>query len=173
MAIAIYAGTFDPITAGHLSVIREGARLFAHVVVVVAVNPNKHTLLDAGERVRLIRGATALMPNVRCHYTEGLVVEFARTIGATVLLRGVRGATDAQFETELAQQNRALAPEISTLFLPAAAELAIVSSSELKARLLRGEDVSSFCTPEVERAIRERLQPGGTPTRTVPQEVRK
>jgi pantetheine-phosphate adenylyltransferase len=159
VTIAIYAGSFDPVTAGHLSVVRQAARLFGHVVVVVAVHPNKQYLLSADERVALLREAVALHPNVTVARTEGLVVEFARAIGASVLLRGVRGATDAQFETELAQTNRALAPELSTLFLPAEAHLAQVSSSGLKERIARGEDVSAFCPPAVAARLRERLQP--------------
>ena len=126
MSIAVYAGTFDPVTAGHLSVIRQAARLFAHVVVVVAVNPDKRTLLLPEERLRLLREVVALHPNVSCQSTPGLVVDFARAIGASVLLRGVRGATDAQFETELARLNKQVAPELSTLFIPAEAHLAEV-----------------------------------------------
>ncbi|HZI09945.1 MAG TPA: pantetheine-phosphate adenylyltransferase [Myxococcus sp.] len=157
MTIAVYAGSFDPITSGHLSVIRQAARLFSHVVVVVAVNPAKRYLLDAGEREALVREAVEHHPNVTVARTQGLIVDFAREIGASVLLRGVRGATDAQFETELAQHNRALAPELSTLFLPAEAHLAEVSSSGLKERVLRGEDVSAFCPPAVAAKLRERL----------------
>jgi pantetheine-phosphate adenylyltransferase len=159
MTIAVYAGSFDPVTAGHLSVVRQAARLFGHVVVVVAVNPNKNSLLSADERMALVREAVRLHPNVTVARTEGLIVDFAREIGASVLLRGVRGATDAQFETELAQNNRALAPELSTLFLPAEAHLAEVSSSGLKERVARGEDVSAFCPPAVAAKLRERLAP--------------
>lgn len=159
MTIAVYAGSFDPVTAGHLSVVRQAARLFGHVVVVVAVNPHKHSLLSADERMALVREAVRLHPNVTVARTEGLIVDFAREIGASVLLRGVRGATDAQFETELAQNNRALAPELSTLFLPAEAHLAEVSSSGLKERVARGEDVSAFCPPAVAAKLRERLAP--------------
>ena len=89
--------------------------------------------------------------------TAGLVVDYARAIGASVLLRGVRGATDAQFETGLAQTNRALAPDLSTLFLPAEAHLAQVSSSALKERLERGEDISAFCPAAVADKLRQRL----------------
>ena len=166
MSIAVYAGTFDPVTSGHLSVVRQAARLFSHVVVVVAVNPAKQALFTPEERVALIREAVALHPNVTCHFTDGLVVELARRIGASVLLRGIRGATDAQFETELARTNRQLAPELSTLFLPAEAHLAEVSSSGLKAMLLRGEDVSAYCPPAVAARLRERLfstQPEAAP----------
>ncbi len=157
MSIAVYAGSFDPVTAGHLSVIRQAARLFGHVVVVVAINPNKRTLLSAAERMELLREAVTLHPNVSVASTDGLVVDYARAIGASVLLRGVRGATDAQFETKLAQTNRALAPDLSTLFLPAEAHLAEVSSSALKERLTRGEDVSAFCPAPVAAKLRQRL----------------
>ncbi|WNG42359.1 pantetheine-phosphate adenylyltransferase [Archangium minus] len=159
MTIAVYAGSFDPVTAGHLSVIRQAARLFGHVVVVVAINPDKRTLFTVAERVELLREAVALHPNVSVSSTEGLIVDYARAIGASVLLRGVRGATDAQFETTLAQANRALAPDLATLFLPAEAHLATVSSSALKEKLERGEDVSDFCPPAVAAKLRQRMNP--------------
>ncbi|NMO13748.1 pantetheine-phosphate adenylyltransferase [Pyxidicoccus fallax] len=159
MTIAVYAGSFDPVTAGHLSVVRQAARLFSHVVIIVAVNPNKQYLLSTDERMGLLREAVRKHPNVTVAATEGLIVDYARDIGASVLLRGVRGATDAQFETELARNNRVLAPELSTLFLPAEAHLAEVSSSGLKERVARGEDVSAFCPPAVAAKLRERLAP--------------
>lgn len=157
MTIAVYAGTFDPVTAGHLSVVREAARLFTHLVVVVAVNPEKRTLLTADERLELLRRATAHHPNVRCAATGGWVVHYAREIGAGALVRGIRGATDVEYETTLARLNRQAAPEISTVFVPAEQQLAEVSSSALKEKLLRGEDVSAFCSPEIAARVRERL----------------
>lgn len=159
MSIAVYAGSFDPVTAGHLSIIRQAARLFGHVVGVVAINPEKRSLFTVDERMELLREVVSLHPNVTVASTEGLIVEYARSIGASVLLRGVRGATDAQFETQLAQTNRALAPELSTLLLPAESHLAGVSSSGLKERLARGEDVSDFCPPAVVARLRQRLAP--------------
>lgn len=159
MTIAVYAGSFDPVTAGHLSVVRQAARLFGHVVVVVAINPEKRTLFTVAERMELLREVVSLHPNVTVASTEGLIVDYARAIGASVLLRGVRGATDAQFETTLAQANRALAPDLATLFLPAESHLAEVSSSRLKEKLARGEDVSDFCPPAVAAKLRLRLSP--------------
>ncbi|WP_434388763.1 pantetheine-phosphate adenylyltransferase [Melittangium boletus] len=164
MTIAVYAGSFDPVTAGHLSILRQAARLFGHVVVVVAHNPDKRTLLTAPERVELLREVVAHHPNVTVASTDGLIVEYARRIGASVLLRGVRGATDAQFETTLAQANRALAPELSTLFLPAESHLAEVSSSRLKEKLARGEDVSDVCPPAVVARLRQHLASSPTPS---------
>jgi pantetheine-phosphate adenylyltransferase len=155
--IAVYAGTFDPPTAGHLSVVRQAARLYSHLVVLVAINPDKSTLFTPEERMTMLRDEAALLPNVLVSSTTGLVVEHARAIGASVLIRGIRGASDAHFETELAHANRGLAPEIVTIFLPAFATLAEVSSSELKRRTLAGLDVSSYCTPSVAERLRERL----------------
>lgn len=153
MTIAVYAGTFDPVTAGHLSVVRTAAGLFEHLVVVVAVNPEKTRLFTASERVTLLRESAAMFPNVRVTETSGYVVELARSIGARVLVRGIRGATDAAFETTLAQQNRALAPEIETVFVPALAGLSDVSSSRLKELARAGADLSAHCPPAVAAAL--------------------
>lgn len=157
MNIAVYAGSFDPVTSGHLSVIHSAARLFPHVRVLVAVNPKKQTLLTAEERVSLLRELVCRYPNVTVDFTDGYVALYARSIGASVLVRGVRGATDAQFETELAHHNRAIAPEVATVFVPAEAELSDVSSTALKERIQRGDDVSNFCPEPVARLLRSRL----------------
>ena len=102
MNVAVYAGSFDPPTLGHLSVLHAAAKLFPHVRVLVAVNPNKQTLFTPEERVAMLREATSRYPNVSVDFHDGLVAEYARSIGATVLIRGVRGATDAQFERQYA-----------------------------------------------------------------------
>lgn len=154
MSIAVYAGSFDPVTLGHLSVIRQAARMHGHLVVLVAVNPAKRGLFSIDERVEFLRAATARYPNVTCDSTTGLVAEYAREIGASVLVRGIRGATDAEFETQLAQQNRTIAPDLSTVLLPAEAELATVSSSALKEMAERGEDIAAWCPPVVAERLR-------------------
>lgn len=158
MTLAVYAGTFDPITAGHLSVVRAAARLFGHVRILVAVNPEKRTLFSREERVEMIREVTGRFPNVSVDATEGFVVEYAREIDASFLVRGIRGATDAVFETELSQGNRLLAPEISTILLPAEPGLSEVSSSALKEMARRGEDISRFCAPSVAARLISRVQ---------------
>jgi pantetheine-phosphate adenylyltransferase len=157
MRIAIYAGTFDPITRGHLSVIERAAQLFDRLLVVVAINPGKQPLFDADERVAMIEEVTGPWPNVACRSTSGYVVELARAHGARYLVRGVRGATDVEAEIGLANMNRALAPEIETVFVPAHPELSEVSSSRLKALATAGDDVSRYCPPEVEARLRARL----------------
>ncbi|MDQ3035385.1 MAG: pantetheine-phosphate adenylyltransferase [Myxococcota bacterium] len=156
MTIAVYAGTFDPLTEGHVSVIRQAARLFSHVRVLVAVHPTKEPLFTAQERVEMIREALAIMPTVSVAWTAELVVEHARAIAATHLVRGLRNAADAGWETELAKQNREIAPDIATIMLPAEPHLASVSSSELKARWSRGEDIGPWCPPAIAARLEAR-----------------
>jgi pantetheine-phosphate adenylyltransferase len=157
MSIAVYAGTFDPITAGHLSVIRQAARIFAHVRVLVAHNPLKQTLFEVSERLDMIAALVRRMPQVSVDATDQLVVAYAQEIGASYLVRGIRGASDATFETELAQANRGIAPEIATVLLPAEPHLSSLSSSALKQRVRQGQDVTGDCPAEVARRLRQRL----------------
>ena len=157
MTIAVYPGTFDPITTGHVSVVREAVRLFAHVRVLIAVHPTKEPLFTLEERIELAREVLGVRPTVSVGGTRGLVVEYARSIGASVLLRGLRGAADAAYETELAQQNREIAPEIATVMLPAEPRLSLVSSSELKARAKRGEPIDEYCPREIAERVRARF----------------
>jgi pantetheine-phosphate adenylyltransferase len=155
--LAIYAGTFDPITKGHLSVIERAARLFDRLLVVVAVNPTKVPLFSVVEREEMIRLAARAWSNVSCESTTEYVVRLARSRGAGHLVRGVRGATDIDGEIALARMNHALAPEIETVFVPAHAELAEVSSSRLKQLVAEGADVSPYCPPEIEARLRRRI----------------
>src|SRR5687767_7375095 len=117
--IALYAGTFDPITLGHLSVIDRGAQLFDQLWVVVAVNPTKHPFFSVEERLQMIREETTRWPNVACTSTDGYVVDLARKHGARFLLRGVRSCTDVEGEIALSNMNHRLAPEVETVFIPA------------------------------------------------------
>jgi len=157
MRLALYAGTFDPITRGHLSVIERAARLFDRLVVVVAVNPDKQPLFTAEERVDMIREVVAPWPGVECTSTGGYVVELARARGARYLVRGVRGCTDVEGEIALANLNHALAPEIETVFIPAHPELSEVSSSRLKELAAAGTDVSRYCPPEIAARLVQRV----------------
>jgi pantetheine-phosphate adenylyltransferase len=156
--VAVYAGTFDPPTAGHVSVIERAALIFDEVIALSAVNPVKAPLFSTAERIAMLSEAVAHLDNVRCAHTEGLVVEYARAQGARFLVRGVRGATDADYETALAHANRELAPEIETVFLPADRALSEVSSSALKRIAAAGEDVTAHCPRGVAARLRARLQ---------------
>lgn len=160
---AVYAGSFDPVTAGHLSVIRRAVGLFGELFVLVAVNPDKQTLFSMEERVAQLREATAHWPTVTCCATTGFVAQFAREHDARYLIRGVRDASDATEESRLAYLNQQLAPEVTTLFVPAQSELSQVSSSGLKALAQAGTDLTGLCPPGVAEQLRERLGPGGSP----------
>ncbi len=159
MRIAVYAGTFDPITSGHLSVIERAARLFDRLVIVVAVNPRKSPMFSLGERLEMIREATAQLSNVASDGTPDLVISYAQRLGAAALIRGIRGATDAEYEIELAQTNRLLAPEMTTLFVPADPSLSEVSSSRLKHLVANGMDGRRFAPESVLRRLETRLAP--------------
>lgn len=167
MPRAVYAGTFDPVTAGHLSVIERAARLFDRLIVLIAVNPEKVPLFSLDERLDMLRESTAHLPNVECASTQGWVVDHARACGATVLVRGVRGATDADQETALANANRQLAREVTTVFIPAHIELSEVSSTQLKALARAGADLAPWCPPAVERRLRTKV---GRPQPALPRE---
>lgn len=153
---AVYAGSFDPITFGHRNVIEAAAALFEELIVLVAVHPTKSPLFSVEDRLAFIRLTVAHLARVSAASYEGYTVEYARSIGATYLVRGVRDGTDAAYETTLARINRELAPEVSTIFIPADTHLAEVSSSGLKQRASRHECIRGLCHPEVEVALRNK-----------------
>jgi pantetheine-phosphate adenylyltransferase len=157
MRVALYAGTFDPITRGHLSVIERGARLFDRLVVIVAMNPSKQPMFSVQERLCMIREVVAGWSNVECASTGGYVVELAREMGAGYLVRGVRSCTDVEGEIALAHMNHELAPEIETVFIPAHPELSEVSSSRLKELARQGADISPYCPGEIAARLTQRV----------------
>ncbi len=162
MSVALYPGSFDPPTLGHLDVVKAAVRLFDHVVVVVAVNPAKSPVFCPEERRAFWLQMCARMPQVRVEITSGLIVDFAHEIGAQVLVRGIRGSDDADAETNLAIANAALAPDVSTVLLPARSTSRHVSSSLLKEKAQRGESLSELCSAEVAQAL-GRVVGGRTP----------
>ncbi len=160
MPTAVYAGTFDPITSGHLSVVYQAARIFSHLRILVATNPGKKTLFDAEERAEMINELLSRMPQVSVDTADDLVVEYARSIGASFLVRGIRSASDAEFETQLAQANRRIAPEITTVLIPAEPKFSDVSSSRIKAKVYAGEDTGDACPQVVLERLKARLDGG-------------
>ncbi len=159
MILAVYPGSFDPMTEGHAAVIRQATRLFDHVRVLIADNPTKQPLLSRDERIHVARERLSALPNVSVDGTQDLVVEYARRIGASLLLRGIRDAKDAQAEALLASANRQLAPELPTVLIGAEPGTSDVSSSALKRMLAEGQDISHMVSPELAARLRARLGP--------------
>ncbi len=144
MKIAIYPGSFDPITYGHLDILKNAAGIFDKVIIAVAHNGAKNGFLNVEERVRLIRESIDDIPNVEADSFEGLTIEYAKKMGATVLIRGLRAVSDFEFEMQLSQTNSALCDEIKTVFLTTKPEYNFISSSTIKEILANGGDISKF-----------------------------
>lgn len=157
MATALYAGTFDPVTYGHVDVVRRAAALFDKVIVGVSVNPRKAPLFSSEERAEMLREACTEFPNVEVAIVPGLVVEFARMVGAVVIVRGLRAASDFEFELQMASTNRELAPEVETIFFTPAPRYHYISASIVAEIASFGGDVSEFVPPSVVRRLEERL----------------
>jgi len=151
--IALYPGTFDPITNGHSDLIARASRLFERVVVAVAANPGKHPMFQMKERVELVRLAVSDLGNVEVRPFSNLLVEFAKECGAGVILRGLRAVSDFEYEFQLAGMNRRLAPEMETIFMTPAEQFAYISSSLVREIAMLGGDISPFVHPEVERRL--------------------
>jgi pantetheine-phosphate adenylyltransferase len=164
---AVFAGTFDPITLGHLDVIRRGRLLFGHLVVGIGVNPNKLSLFSVEERMEMARIVTRPFPNVSVDAFEGLTVHYVRRIGARVILRGLRTLSDMEYEFGMTLTNHRLDPSIETVFLMADAEYSHVSSSLIKqvARYGGPEGLRRFVPDELVAPIHAKVaaaDPGAT-----------
>ena len=151
--IAVYPGTFDPITNGHSDICERAARLFDEVVLAVAVDTAKKTFFDLQTRLDLASQVLADKPGVRVEPFEGLLVDFAANRGAQVILRGLRAVSDFEYEFQLAGMNRSLNKDIETLFLTPADQYAFLSSSLVREVAMLGGDVSGFVHPEVASAL--------------------
>ena len=158
MKNAIYPGSFDPVTLGHIDIIRRSAELFDHLIIAVLNNSAKKPLLTVEERVHMLKEVTKDIPNTEVLSFGGLTVEFARECGAHALVRGLRAVTDFEYELQLAQLNRVIAPEIDTVFLTTNLKYAYLSSSSVKEVAAYGGDISSFVTPYVEERVHEKFQ---------------
>lgn len=159
-ASAVYTGSFDPITLGHLDVIQRASKIFGAVVVGVGINPDKHPLFILDERVELVKASVAHLPNVQVDQFDGLAVSFVRRHGARVLLRGMRSLTDIEAEFTMSLANRKLDPEIETVFLMADAQYSHVSSSLLKQITPLADDaaLAQFVPEPVVQALRSKLR---------------
>lgn len=156
--IAVYPGTFDPITNGHVDLVDRAAPLFERIIVGIAESPAKSPTLDLGLRVELARAALAGHGNVEVRGFDSLLAHFVRDVGAGVLLRGLRAVSDFEYEFQLASMNRHLIPEVETLFLTPAEQYGFISSSLVREISRLGGDVSAFVPAAVAKALQAEWQ---------------
>jgi pantetheine-phosphate adenylyltransferase len=154
--IAVYPGTFDPITNGHVDLVSRAAPLFERVIVGIAESPNKSPAFSMDERVELARVALAEHSNVEVRGFDTLLAHFVRDIGAGVLLRGLRAVSDFEYEFQLASMNRHLVPEVETLFLTPSEKYSFISSSLVREIGRLGGDVTGFVHPAVQAAMQDK-----------------
>lgn len=153
MVTALYPGSFDPVTNGHVDVVSRAAALFDQVIVGVYATPSKNLLFDADARVDLFRRSVKHLPNVEVREFEGLVVRFAQDIGAKVIVRGLRSGSDFEYEFDMAFMNRRLEPEVDMVSFMASQEYMFISSSLLKEVARLGGDINSMVPAHVAKAV--------------------
>jgi len=158
MKIAVYPGSFDPVTYGHLDIIQRGAKVFDHVVVAVLNNVNKRPLFTVAERGELLKAGTRGIPNIEVEAFSGLLVDFVRKKNATVIIRGLRAVSDFEFELQNASMNRELDKNVETFFMMTNNKYSFLSSSIVKEIAKYGASVADFVPPEVEVALREKFR---------------
>ncbi len=157
MVNAVYPGTFDPITNGHIDLVKRATKMFDHVIIAVASNPSKQPLFDMQERVRIATEVLADLDNVSVVGFDNLLVEFTQEHNASVILRGLRAVSDFEYEFQLAGMNRSLAPDIETIFLTTAEQYAYLSSSLVKEVARLGGNITKFVPPQVIAEIEQKL----------------
>ena len=155
--VAIYPGSFDPITNGHMDLIQRGSRLFDRLIVSILRNESKEPLFSAEERIEMLREVAEPYPNVEVDSFDGLLVDYAANREATVILRGIRAISDYEYELQMALMNRRLRPEIETLFLMSNEAYSFVSSRMVKEVFSLGGNISGLAPPPVEARMRGRF----------------
>ena len=157
--IALFAGSFDPFTKGHLQILKKALAIFDEVVVAIMTNDSKQYLLTTDEKIQVVKEAVASLAGVRVIARPAtLTTDLARQVGAQFLVRGLRNSADLEYETGIAQMNQTLAPEIQTIFLLADQDNSFVSSSMIKEVLVFGGDVSAFLTPTAIEILSRKLK---------------
>jgi len=162
MITALYPGSFDPLTNGHLDIVDRTAQLFDRVVIAVLENPSKQPLFSTAERVALIRDSLGERSRVEVSTFNGLTIDFARQVGARVIVRGLRAVSDFESEFQMALMNRRLEPDVTTVFIPTSLRHLFLSSSLIKELAEFGGDISEFVPANVVKPLKQRLT-AGTP----------
>jgi pantetheine-phosphate adenylyltransferase len=157
--IAIYPGSFDPTTNGHLDLIQRGSKIFEELVVAILRNPEKSPMFSLAERLEMLRALTADLNNVRIATFEGLMVEYAKSIDATCILRGIRAISDYEYELQMALMNRKIEPSLETVFMMPADKYSYVSSRLVREVAQAGGPVRGLVPEVVEHKLREKLDP--------------
>ena len=158
MLRAIYPGSFDPVTLGHLDIIRRSASIADELIVGILNNKAKTPLFSVGERVRMLEEVTKDFPNVKIIPFEGLLVEFAKQMDAKVIVRGLRAITDFEYELQMSQTNHKIEPEIETLFLTTSLEFSFLSSTTVKEVASFGGDITQFVPEVIVKKIKEKIE---------------
>jgi len=156
---AIYLGSFDPPTNGHLDLIHRGSRIFDQLIVAILRNPDKTPLFSVGDRKRMLEDLTAGIKNVSVDTFDGLTVEFAEKVNAGAMLRGIRALSDYEYELQIAMMNRKLSPELETVFMMPAEQYSYLSSRLVREAAKLGGDVSTLVPELVEERLKEKLDP--------------
>jgi pantetheine-phosphate adenylyltransferase len=159
--IAVYPGTFDPVTNGHTDLVSRAARVFPKVIVAIAESPHKKPFLELEERIDLACGELCRLGNVEVVGFSNLLVEFVQQQGASVIIRGLRAVSDFEYEFQLASMNRHLAPKVETMFLTPDEDYGFISSTLVKEVARLGGDVSNFVSARVQQALERRFSEGG------------
>ena len=158
MKIAIYPGSFDPVTSGHLNIIQRAANIFDKLIVCVMVNAGKNPMFTLEERVELIRRVTKSLPNVEVDSSSELLADYAKRRGSCVIVKGLRASSDFENEFQMALINRKINPELDTMFLPAESQYLYLSSSTVKELGTYGVDLSDFLPKEIIPDFQERIE---------------
>ncbi|MBM4284488.1 MAG: pantetheine-phosphate adenylyltransferase [Deltaproteobacteria bacterium] len=155
--LAVYPGSFDPITNGHLDLIQRGLRIFDTIIVAVAKNPAKQSLFTVEERLEMIRVAVGDKPRVKIDSFQGLLVDYVRSVNARIVLRGLRAVTDFEYEFQMNMMNRRLEPEIETVFLMTGLPWVFLSSSILKEAAVHGGNIEGMVPPYVFKQLKRKF----------------
>lgn len=161
MTRAVYPGTFDPPTLGHLDLIERGCRVFEEIIVAIGVNPHKKPLFTVEERKQMITKHTKHLKNILVESFDGMLVEYLRTQNINIILRGIRTLTDFEYEFQMALTNRTVRKEIETVFIITSEKYSFLNSSLIKEAVSLGGEVGAFIPPDIEKLLRKRLREKG------------
>ena len=156
-SLAVYAGSFDPVTLGHMDLVRRAARTFDRVVVAIGAHPTRTPLFTVAERLELLRAATAAIPNIEVASFSGLLIHYCEHLGARILIRGLRHSMDFEYELQIAQANADMSPDVETVFLPTSSKFGFITASLVREIASHGGDVSRYVPPNVFAALKGKV----------------